>query len=219
MLKYILMTDETGSNTNETVILATGNISPDQRADLLQALTQFGMNAYVIGPEANPDIDNPLPPKGESPHYHGFADLTTRQHFLGYEHIRDFQTKYEGEFKPRMIHSVFSALVMPREARHGGKGNMGSRVDPATLGLVVSTREAVGFPKLPHSLTMDKDKEIVERVVQVGSVINYGRLLKNPSFARDKKIEGMTDLEQRRPKLVMVLVEALQAQVKKPPRK
>jgi hypothetical protein len=187
-----------------------------EQVDLIQPPTQPDKRASIAGHETNANVKDPLPLEWETPHYYAFEDLTSPQQYLGYEHVRDFQTKHQEELSVRMTHSIFSALVMPRKALPT-RGNMGPRIDPSTLGLVVCTRDEVGFPKLPQRLSLDKDKEIVERVVQVGSVINYVRLLQDPSFRKDQNVEGMLKLEYARPRLVTFLAQALQVQVNDPP--
>lgn len=209
------MTSEAHGDSNETIIMATGNISLRQRTDVLQALTQVGMAAYVVGPATNPDVREPLLSSDESLRHGSFNDIKSPLQFLGYEHMYDFQAKHEGKFPARKVHGIFASLVIPRTLALGRSvREVGARIDdPSTVGLIVRTRDDVKFPKLDKALEKNRDEDVTRKVVQVGSVIAYAGLLKDPDFR--KRLYGMGDLDLERPKLIILTAKALAKNIKR----
>jgi len=199
-----------------TSIINSADLPPAEHADLLRVLTHYAMACYVATPDHDGAATEPTPEATEARDSTRFGDIVDPRHFLGYEHISDFQEIHAVEFPSFMIISrTFGGVVYPRKPPvlgTGGGRSPGQRIDdPETIGLIVKTRDQVGFPRLPRSITKNSNPDVVQRVVQAGSVIMFAGLLRTPSFREG--INYMSNPNHLEPRAVQTMAADLTRQI------
>lgn len=173
----IFMTGEVNVADRVAGIIEAADVPSDERAHLLQVFNRYGMACYV-----GPPVDGTEPAVPYAP----LREITSPQAYLAHEHMFEFHKRHAEEFPSfRFVSSMFTGFVAPKgpTTRSGSGGtHPGPLLNPANLGLVVKTRDEVGFPETSKSLNANRDEAIIEKVVQVGSVIMFASLLEIPNF-------------------------------------
>ncbi|MEM6997493.1 MAG: hypothetical protein AAF413_01135 [Patescibacteria group bacterium] len=97
-----------------------------------------------------------------------FSSLRASSDFMAIEHARDFRnTHVPDEFTLQKGSRAFGLLVRPTQSCSGEVGISDRRhLEPTSLGLIVKTREELGFPKIPG-------ETVHKRAVQVGSFLSF----------------------------------------------
>jgi len=180
----------------ETIFLASGIISSVRHGEVLNALAEFGLSAYVVPPEHQlEDREQAILP------YTPFEEITSTEQYLGKEHLHQFINKYVPRANKRTATKAFSMLVEPRFKAKPGHG-IGMRVPAEVTGLKYKTRDELNFPKIPSEYNSDTlDEDVLNTVVQVGSTLNFIQMI-----VREHRLKELKHLKMPGEKVAEVLI-------------
>jgi hypothetical protein len=196
----------------ETIFVARGILPEGQRVKASRFLGQLGMTVQEVRPEVLEEFNHLLLPNEEFSSYYNLGEIVSPEQYLGKEHVHTFYENCLPEsvsFHRNMPTLAFSNMVRPKQVF---KELEGQEHDLERFGLVVDTRDRVGFPPLSEAFaSAHLSTRITNSVVQVGSVISFIELLRDQAVANQIYRLGNPKSSQR--KFLDLLAAKLKEQI------
>lgn len=172
----------------EVIILARGELTPEEIEYNLRFLGARGLRTEIIDPKGPRDFRERLIAQDT---IYSIDEITSDQQFLAKEHFSEFRKQYRADLHPVVAGTAFSVLVNPKQYGYHPFSSSQRKyanpplkyIPPENLGLVVRTRESVGLP-LPLYPTANL------QVVRVDSFLGFASDLLS---GQKPKINGLTD--------------------------